>query len=287
MKKALLILIPSFIFASVAFLIVQSIILRGNEKGALQVTSSPQSEVFINGKSIGKTPLCKCDPKDMLRTGEYTIRIVPLSGGFSEFQEKITISKSVLTVVDRKFGKGATSEGSIITLEPLKEGNKRELLVISKPDKSEVLLDNTPSGFSPILLKDVTESDHEIILKKTGYTEKRVRIRTPNGYKLVASVYLGVDEDGVIATPTPTVSPTASPSATITPVSLPTKITILQTPNGFLRVRQTASTSSDEIGRVNPGDTFDILDEAPGWYKIKLTTGDEGWISSQYARKEE
>ncbi len=284
MKKAIFVLIPSFIFASIVFLLVQSFILRGNEKGALQVTSSPQSEVFVNGKSIGKTPLCKCDPKDMLRTGEYTVRVVPLSGGYPEFQEKIIITKSVLTVVDRKFGKGATGEGSVITLEQLKDSSKRELLVVSIPDKSEVLLDNTPSGFTPVLLKDVTESDHELLIKKTGYNEKRVRIRTPSGYKLVATVYLGVDEDGIITTPTPTPTQIASPSATPTPKAA--TVTILQTPNGFLRVRAAASTTSSEVARVTPGEEFAIDEETTGWYKITLPTGESGWISSQYARKE-
>lgn len=287
MKKLVLILIPSFIFATIIFLVVQSFILRGNEKGALQVTSAPQSEVFINGKLIGKTPLCKCEPADMLRTGEYTIKIVPTTGGFSEFQEKITVAKSVLTVVDRTFGQGATSEGSVITLEPLKDASKRELLVLSIPDKSEVLLDNTTSGFTPVLLKDVTESDHELLLKKSGYTDKRVRIRTPNGYKLVATVYLGVDADGIVVSPTPTPSTTASPSATPTPEAKLGSITILATPNGFLRVRETAATTSPEVGRVNTGDTFVVEEEVTGWYKITTTDNETGWVSSQFASKEE
>jgi len=282
MKKAILILIPSFAFAALIFLFVQSILLKGNDKGALQVTAAPLSKVYLNGKYLGQTPLCKCTNNDMVGTGEYTIRVVPQSGNFGEFQEKITISKSILTVVDRKFGAGAASEGSIITLESLKEGNQRQLLVTSIPSNVEVLLDNNSAGFTPLLVKDITDSDHELTLRKSGYTDKKVRIRTPSGYKLVASVYLGVDDEGV-PTPSPTVK-AASPSATPTP--LISKVTILQTPTGFLRVRANNSVSSSEVGQVLPGDSFDIVTETAGWYQIKLDSGKLGWVSSQYTRKE-
>lgn len=283
MKKALLILIPSFIFAAIIFLLVQSILLRGNDKGALQVTAAPQSKVYLNGKYVGQTPLCKCTTNDMISTGEYTIKLVPNSGSYSNFQEKISIEKSILTVVDRKFGAGAASEGSIITLEPLKEGNDRQLLITSIPDNVEVLLDNNSSGYTPLLIRELTDSDHELTLKKSGYADKKVRIRTPSGYKLIASVYLGVDDEGIpTSTPTPTKS--ASPSATPIPVS--NKVTILQTPTGFLRVRADNSIASGEVGQVLPGDTFDLVLERSGWYQIKLKTGTLGWVSSQYAKKE-
>lgn len=282
MKRALFILIPSFILAAIMFILVQSVLLKGNDKGAIQVTAAPQSKVYLNGKYYGQTPLCKCNVNDMIPTGEYTVKLVPTRGNFSEFQEKIIISKSILTVVDRKFGTGATSEGSIITLQPISDGNARQLLVTSIPDKAEVLLDNTSSGFTPLLLKDLTASDHELTLKKSGYTDKKVRIRTPSGYKLIASVYLGIEEEGS-PTPTPTPTTVASPSAT--PTAAGGKIIILQTPTGFLRVRAENSLSSAEVGRVTPGQSFDLLDEADGWYKIKLSSGVTGWISSQYAKK--
>lgn len=281
MKRALFILIPSFILAVVIFIFVQSVLLAGNNKGALQVTTAPQSKVYLNGKYLGQTPLCKCNAQDMIPIGEYTIKLVPTSGNYPEFQEKISISKSILTVVDRKFGTGATSEGSIITLQPIRDGDKRELLITSIPDKAEVFLDNSSSGFTPLLLRDVTDSDHELILKKSGYADKRVKIRTPSGYRLLATVYLGIEEEKI---PSPTPTKISSPSAT--PTQSVSEVTILQTPTGFLRVRADSSLSSAEVGRVLPGQTYELLAEEDGWYKIKLPSGTVGWISGQYARKQ-
>ncbi len=284
MKRALFILIPSFALALVMFLIVQSVILGGNDKGALQVTASPQSKVYLNDKYLGQTPLCKCNVNDMIRTGEYTIRLVPSGASGNEFQEKIKISKSILTVVDRKFGDKTTSEGSIITLASIATG-KRELLITSTPDKAEVFLDSSSSGFTPLLLRNITESDHELVLKKSGYADKKIRIRTPNSYRLIAQLYLGVGSgESIEDTLSPTPTKISSPSATPTIVSQ--KVLILQTPTGYLRVREDSSVSSGEIGRVLPGKTYQFTDEVDGWYKIVLENGTEGWVSSDYAKKQ-
>lgn len=62
------------------------------------------------------------------------------------------------------------------------------------------------------------------------------------------------------------------------------QVEILATPTGTLNVRSDASISSSIITKVNPGDKYPLLEESPGWFKIKLANA-EGWISSQYAKK--
>jgi uncharacterized protein YgiM (DUF1202 family) len=64
-------------------------------------------------------------------------------------------------------------------------------------------------------------------------------------------------------------------------------VLILQTPTGFLRVRDQASLNGAEIGQIKPGETYQLLDDkTTGWYQIQLTNGKTGWISSQYAQKQ-
>jgi hypothetical protein len=290
MKKVIFIVIPSVILALIVFLSFQFYINRISAKGALQVTANPQSKVYLDGKYIGQTPLCKCEANDMINSGNYTIRLEPSDSQFGQFEEKISISNSVLTVVDRKFGRAGGSEGSIISLSPLKSKDAIELMVVTFPEQAEVLLDNVLSGMSPLLLeKNITESDHTLRFKKTGYTEKPVRIRTPKGYRLTATIYLAVDDQAL--NPSGSQSASVTPSGPLTPSPSPSKavaekVTILQTPNGFLRVRASASLSGAEISRVASGDTFELLDETTGWYKIALTDGTEGWVSSDFAEKE-
>ncbi len=278
MKKAILLIIP-LILAVVAFLGYMFLINKDSGKGALQVTSLPQSAVYLNGKLIGQTPLCKCEASDMVTVGEYTLKLAPKDPSISPFEQKITITKSILTVVDRTFGAGAQSEGSMITLAPLDDKTSTEIRVLSVPDRTDVFLDNNLMGTTPLLLKNITESDHEIKLQKTGYKEKVVRIRTVAGYILEVMAYIGVNDAAVNITPTPI--PTGVP--TIAPITA--KVTILRTPTGFLRVRETASVTSAEVGRVQPGEIYDILAQDQGWYQIKLTSGMTGWISNQYAQE--
>ena len=62
-------------------------------------------------------------------------------------------------------------------------------------------------------------------------------------------------------------------------------VEISNTSVGFLRVRGEASTGSSEVGRVNPGTKFDVLEEKAGWYKIEYEKGKMGWVSGTYTRK--
>jgi hypothetical protein len=281
MKKIVFVFIASFVLALALFLAVQYYLSVNAQKGALQVTSAPESKVYLNNKYLGQSPLCKCEAADMLSAGEYTIRLVPLDSSLREFQEKITISQAVLTVVDRKFGKNSLSEGSIISLTPLADKEKIELLVASFPQGSDVLLDDTTIGSTPLHYKDPTESDHVLKIRKEGYNDKEVRIRTPRGYKLTVTAYLSTNAAAQPASGES--SPTGGPTPTPTPEQA--RITILETPTGFLRVRATASTTGAEVGRVSPGQTYPLISEQAGWYEITLEDGTKGWISSEYATK--
>lgn len=279
MRKVLLFVVPLLI-ALIIFLSFLFFMNRDSGIGALQVTANPKSNVYLNSKLIGQTPLCKCDPDEMPLVGEYTLRLVPVGGEFTPFEEKIKINRSVLTVVDRTFGKGANSSSSTITLDSLGDKKRLEVLFLSFPDNAQVLVDNSFLGNTPLLLKNLTESDHEILFKKEGYQEKTLRIRTVAGYKLTAEVSLGIS----LTVATISATPLASPSASPTPKE--TKVVILQTPTGFLRVRESGSLGSEEIGRVYEGESFLLLNEKNGWFEIKFKDDKTGWISDDYAQKQ-
>ena len=67
-------------------------------------------------------------------------------------------------------------------------------------------------------------------------------------------------------------------------------ILILNTPTGFLRVRENNSINSSEIAKVMPGESYELISEKEGWFEIKLSSpageGKIGWVSSLYAAKE-
>lgn len=282
MKKVFFIITIAVFLGFLFFGLFQQFFNLNSKKGALQVTSTPASKVYLNDKYIGQTPLCKCEATDTLKTGDYTFKLVPDNKNLSEYQEKITITEGVLTVIDRKFGTDSRSSGSVISLTPLKDKKSTELLIVSIPSKSFVHLDNIEIGQTPFLFKNPTESDHALRVTKEGYEDKTVRIRTPLGYKLTVVMYLSTGE--LLRETSPT--PAASPSATLAPTVQVGKVVILNTPTGFLRVRATASIAAAEVGRVVPAETFDLVSEQTGWFQIRLKNGAVGWISSQYAAKQ-
>lgn len=251
-------------------------------KGALQVTSIPQSTVYLNGKLVGKTPLCECDPKNMLPTGDYTIRLVPLDSSAGDpFEQKISINKAVLTVVDRTFGPGATSQGAVISLTPQDSKSTAGIYIASFPDVAQVTLDDNTTGTTPYRLANTTESDHDLMISKTGFKDKHVRIHTVKGYTLSVIAFLGIDTSAIASSAASLPTPVASPTG-----ELKQKVVILDTPTGFLRVHSDATITSTEIAQVKPQQVFDLQDEQVGWFEIKLIDGKLGWISSQYAKKQ-
>lgn len=271
-----------FVFSGLLFLTIAAFAItvflysKNLGKGALQVTSQPNSKVYLDGKLLGTTPLCKCDAKDMIDQGSYTVKLVATEGNFPPFEQKIPISPKVLTVVDRTFADNGGSSGSVISLSKLSDKNNIGISIISFPDKANVFLDGNQAGVSPFAIGNVTESDHELKLTKSGYADKTVRIRTVKGYQLETIVFLAANPQEA--------SSSATPSASIVP-SL-TKILILDTPTGFLRVRDAPSLGGNQVGQVLPGEKYDLLDEQTGWFKIKLKDGTLGWVNSQYAQKQ-
>lgn len=282
MKKVFLFLAPLLI-AVLIFFGILFFLDRKTGKGALQVTSVPQSKVYLDIKLLGTTPLCACDLAQMLSIGDYTIKLVPLDGNFRPFEAKITINKGTLTVVDRTFADNGESDGSIISLSPLNNKKDIEVLAISLPDEANVFLDNNPVGITPLLLKQVSESDHDLRLTRDGYKDKYIKIKTALGFKLDALIFLGVSANLSF-------SPIASSEALLSPTVTVSKVLILNTPTGFLRVRENSSVGSLEITRVLPGETYELISEKEGWFEIKLNSPDgegrKGWISSSYAIKE-
>jgi hypothetical protein len=276
MRRVFLFLAP-ILLAVLIFFGILFFLDRRTGKGALQVTSNPKSNVYLRNKLIGATPFCACDLPQMLPVGDYSIKLVSTTGSFSPYEEKITINKSTLTVVDRTFSDSGSSDGSVISLVPLNDKKDIEISIISLPDKANVFLDNNPVGITPLLLKQVSESDHDLRVTKDGYKDKSIKIKTALGFKLSSLIYLGINADLSM--------PQATPAAALLIASPSASVSILNTPTGFLRVRENNSITSSEIAQVKPGDSYELLEEKDNWFKIKLSDGKTGWISAQYAVK--
>jgi len=283
MKKFLIFIAP-FLIAVLIFFIVLFFVNRKTGKGALLITSVPQSNVFMDGILVGKTPFCMatetCKNQEGINAGDHNLKLVPIDGIYPDYDTKITVNNLTLMAVDEIFGNNGESNGTIIGLSPLATKNDVQIQVISIPDKANVFLDGNPVGITPLLLRQVSESDHDLRLTLDSYQDKILKIKTALGFQLNALVFLGIKSDLSNLS-------VASTSATEPIIPVVSKVLILDTPTGFLRVRESNSVSSAEIAKIKPGELYELVNEKDSWFEIKLSSSEAklGWISSQYAVK--
>lgn len=221
------------------------------------VESNPASTVYIDGREVGVTPYeAQFSKKEV---------ILKLVANGEEFETKIKLSQGVKTIVRRNFTEDGQS-GQIISFE---KGGGAAISIISDPTSAQVSLDGRVRGFAPILMSKVTEGEHQLTLTADGFEESSFRVKALNGYKLVAVVKLAK---------LPEKTQTEEPKDE-------QMVEILQTPTGFLRVREKPISASNEVGRVNPGEKYKLIstDEQTKWYEIEIGEGEVGWISPQYA----
>ncbi len=62
-------------------------------------------------------------------------------------------------------------------------------------------------------------------------------------------------------------------------------IKISPTELGYLNVRRRPDIESEKIGQAVSGEEFEVSAQVDGWYQITLTDGNQGWISSVYAKE--
>lgn len=247
---------------------------------ALQITTTPKAQVYLDGHLAGSTPLTKRD----IANGEHRLTIkTPTASWIST----ITTKSATMTVVNRLFDTNGTSSGEQFTL-----ASGKGLIIIGQPQGAAISIDGKEVGVSPLALPDLTPGLYELKVTAPGFAERILKVKISDGFVVLAAIDLPPTDSQMVTpslSPSTTITPSkttvASPTIKPTPQSDQKSTTVGQTPNGFLRVRETPSTNSAEIGRVNTGDSLTILEEQNSWLKVTTATGLSGWVSSQYVTR--
>lgn len=247
----------------------------------LYINTTPTSVVWINGREMGKTPY-----RDTNKPGESIIKLIPEStdSSFIPYETKTKLIAGVETVIRYDFANTEErSGGDVISFEK-DERNQTSMVSVSIPDLAIIVIDGQQKAFVPYKTTNITPGEHELKFSLDGFRDRIVKVRIYEGYKLTAIIKLAkLNETQKIVdiNPVPTLGITGD------------VVEILTTPTGYLRVRREPSSVGDEVGRVNPGERYPLveIDTKTGWYKIEFTAatlnekGKAGWISSQYAKK--
>lgn len=261
MKKSLYIVLiaVAVILLAVRFFSLQLPNFLGvRENMGLRITSVPdQADVYIDNELIGKTPF----EEKNVKKNEVLIKLV--SSG-NKWEGKVSLNPGTSTVVQRKLSPDtATGSGEILTLE-----KGTGVSVISSPVGAMLDLDGVSLGVTP-LTADVTAGEHIFVVKKNNFLMENIKASVPDGFHLTINVDLSLTE--------------ADLSSIVLPITntLPT-VKVGSTPTGFLRVRDKPSLSGKEIGRVAPGDELLLLEKEANWDKVRLSNGEEGYVSALY-----
>lgn len=270
------------------------------KKAALQVNAEPKATLFINGEHVGQTPYYN----EALKEGDVVLKLVSESTTTaSSWEGKVKLTSGIVTAVARHLSLlEEETSGYILSMDPLTDKNKTSLTVITTPDKAIVTVDGEPKGFAPLTIDTLSLGDHTVVVSLPGFREEEMPAKLAEGYKLIATVQLArqpeeekeatvsaqLDKDGN-TTPTPTPKKlSAGHQATASAQLKRPYVTIVSKDIGWVRVRAEASTASDELTKVNDGESYPLLDTTPnGWYQIEYETDKEGWISGKYAEKYE
>lgn len=238
------------------------ILLGVKQKSGISVLSNPEGAlVLLDGIEVGKTPY---EDKN-LEVREY---VVKLDKDGSIWQGKVKLSNGTVSVVNRDLAKDTASQsGEVLTLE---KGSG--LTVISNPSESEIEADGKSFGKTPQTL-NLGAGEHTILVSHPNYLKRSIRVNLPSGFNLAVSVDLGLSEADLTKITTPAIKVTE-------------EVKVLNTPTGFLRVRDKPSLNSKEITRVKPGDILILLEESGGWVRVRLSDNTEGYVSSAYVEKQ-
>jgi len=275
-----------------------------SQKAGVQITSTPQATVTVDGESFGQTPIIRGD----LKTGTHSVKITASEPGVLPWEGQVVFNPGVTTIIDRQLSADSLqSTGYILTLEKLSDKKSTEVQVITTQDNVSVAIDGSPAGFTPLKNESLTAGPHVFFLSSPGFQDKTVKANVQAGFRLTINVQLAsqtiIDplldlSPSPTATPssvtaTPTLSKTTSEAADdITPLPKQASgsaiakpyVEISSTPTGFLRVRNSASASATEIAKVSPGDKFPYLETQDGWYQIEYQENETGWVSATYAK---
>jgi hypothetical protein len=128
---------------------------------------------------------------------------------------------------------------SDITRDAVEEVEGRGLLVRSNPAGAKVFIDGAERGLSPLSLNAVISGEHEILLTREGYRDRRVKVIVPASGRIVVSLKMEAASGLLSLTIRPDREP--PPGLPFRPVILadgvPVEDPLFELPAGFHRVQ--------------------------------------------------
>jgi hypothetical protein len=272
----------------------------GGRNGQLVIRSNPDTTVFIDSQAVGRTPFVLT-----MKPGDYMIKLIPNSLDPSKsikalpWESRVVIYPRYETYIRRELSELANeSSGEVVSIKKSDNAlasGKGEISVDSSPDGAIITLDGQDIGVSPDVYQNISPGTHDISVYLSRFDRRSIQVQVQPGHTTSIKFDLSVDGDFENKYPFITTFEASSsasfpeisqadPSLTKapTPTKTPEKVIVIDTPTGYLRVRSGPSVSEKEISQIKPGEIYEYISEQNNWVKIRLTDGNEGWVSADY-----
>jgi hypothetical protein len=193
----------------------------------------------------------------------------------------VTISLNIKEATDSAF----LSEGVHVAVANVSE--KGFMIVLNEPvprDLTYSWIALAVTDARRVVGKSVEESGSTLFISPTPVVLGETTSVTPSLTPTPTMVSIPTPTPTIVPTLTPTPIPTTSPIVP-SPIPIGQTVTVLDNELGFVRMRASYTTDSDEVGTIPVGSTIPYLDEQYGWYKVAYD-GKTGWISGTYVSKQ-
>lgn len=233
----------------------------------IEISTQPPTKIKIDGKDAGMTPY----KNRSIKAGLIDIKLGQEGIGF--WSKQIELKKNISSVISWTFGKNETySGGYILSMEKV-GGKDSGMIVSSSPAKASVFVGGENRGITPLFIANLGEGDKEVKISMPGYTSLNLGVRPVEGYQIVLEGMMAKEEKIMVVTPT-----------TVQTLEQSSKIKILPTDTGWLRVRDMPSSAGLEIDKVNVGETYDTVGDSGEWTHI-IVREKQGWVSTKFVEK--
>lgn len=257
-------------FFTALIIISASLVLSGcgsSNIAGIEISTQPPTKIKIDGKDAGMSPY----KNRSIKAGIVDITLGQEGIGF--FAKQIELKKNISSVVNWTFGKSDIYSGGYILSMEKNGGKESEMIVSSSPSKAAVFVGGENRGLTPLFIPNLSEGDKEVKITLPGYTSVHLGVRPVVGHQIILEAMMAKEEKVVVVTPTQAQTPEQG-----------SKIRILPTDTGWLRVRDMPTSAGMEIDKVNVGETYDTVGDSGDWTHI-IVREKQGWVLSKFVEK--
>ena len=244
------------------------------EGEGISITTTPSgADVWFDGEKVGQGSLS-------LTTSNGIHKIKVVKAGYYTRELEVNVESGLKLVVEVFL-----SENPLPDVSEIERGQLSVFNIVS--ENSDLAAQPTEWAEGVFFYESSEKYLFDALIDQNGQVyyqnQSDWEVKIKDGKKVVVGYLLSPNSKSLTSAAQKTLGDLKAKLPTAAKKTSPKKIQILSTPTGTLNVRSGPGQNYPILGKVSPGESYALLGESNGWYKIKA--GVTGWVSGQYAKK--